>query len=75
MNWETCPCKDCITLPMCIGDTDPNLMPLVMKCSLLFGYLNCSGWIDKKGIFTIYSNFDRYIFVVIWKSFPSFHYQ
>ena len=43
---------------MCIGHTNPNLMPLLMKCSLLFGYLNCDGTLDKDGIFTIYSTLE-----------------
>ena len=41
----TIPCKDCITLPMCIGKykTEPNsysaVYDLTLKCSLLNEYL------------------------------------
>ena len=36
-----CPCKNCITLAMCTLDGKPNLLYLIKKCALLFGYLNC----------------------------------
>ena len=43
---------------MCIGYANPGLFNLLKKCSLLFGYLNCTAWRNKNGTFIFESGFE-----------------